>query len=1445
MAVFGGFETIREHARDRSGLAVVYVAKAESGKGKATDCAVKVLESAPEIVGKEQAKRELDAFLQAGEVQQAAFKADSRYWAPVYESGMCEQGAYIGTDLYPLSVQRLIDGKTRLDGVAVLRLMRAVVGGLCALKKARSRSHGRLRASNVLIGGRGVKGGDPRKDQIVLVDPIADSELDEYRDEAADLRALGQMIHEMVLHVPFKGRATWPVETGAAWDRMGKVGQAIWALCNEILDPEPDGGGMTLEEVEQRLNRIKMPTQRRGVAVVAVVAVLMLAVAGVYFGMGGGGGGKGEPLPEVTDEEALVLWSPYLKDFKRWYGGLTTQIIKASREDKETAKGDEGLRALDERLTEYRSNKKLRASLLSAQDLGGVLIRYNKKEIQSQLREGEFDKLPPESVGMVADQAKLKNTLQLYKQVRKELVEWKTLSEARELVFAFEGRGWMAAGQWVDEPIGSIDDSLGEGDLEPASNLWKTLNELARRVGAAQPVGQSFEALVKRAQAMKEAGGSEYEILARLEDLGNGISSQAEGKASLDELGQAISAVGEVLTEVDAFLKAEAGHVYWKGYDKDWKLSEKVGGDERVTVALVRDWMGAAGDKKYRLLEPDPRGSGWDADAKLSSLNEQIAELKQLISEEEDSPDKAGLEQELAGFEAQVVKLGDVRERIGEFEPLERLRGEIEQEMGAFEADRGGLASRIDDSIGVLTITREELIEQLMPMRFVSPAMDQSWIAQRDAMIGLTEKDVDSRRLKRGSKKLVEFYTVLEENFSAELGESVAGSLIAEQAAGAVDAQREAGLGQVFLQTRFELTGPEVDAAVVDAAVKAYEGWLGRVASLGGELDRAVEMLDGAYAVDEAESETGETLRQIRSRWQDEALPGGVESAAKAVLGRVDVLERIDNEADWRVLLGDAGSGEIGRAVAGVMRLIAVGAPSGAGAIDEEADAFDKARGVVEQGIGDEARRGVVLKRLGAEAKRLWQRRMVQATDALTIDRGFEVMDRFGVSKADLTGAFGVNYAMYELRALGSVGVLEDDAVSRPVQAFLNVARSLGVGGDEGSFEEMLRELEEQIIQDEAPKVDVTTIGPGGVGWVGRELDVDGQRVAFSWTGASGRNHEVVFDLVTPVLPAEPVFMSEEEVSIGLFSDLAQAAGSEVLGVFEGMKLKGLVSWERRGAQFVARAHWLDGAAQIDGSRPIYPQGILEGGSTSGLDIAAGQGEPGVDHPMTQVPISAAFRAAQVAGCRFATVAEWNAAVDGAGGMGQLERFNLRDQTWGRQRDYIARRADSSGADTLSQARAYWPDAGAYRDKSRPPSGAKAELRNFDDGKLWFSRVDEGGGGGQIKHLIGNVAEFVLLDATVFDEEGAVVGSSWGEVKSQLEQAGVGVIGGSALSAPSMAINEASWKSWGRKEAGPEHSDVGFRLAFSAKGVGQPMYKRLAKILEGRSYLPVTEPDGL
>lgn len=328
MRTFGSYEATREIARTAFGQvwrARQIGAQDERFVVKTIDCGELSLVADDAIVS-----GRLDAFLEAAKVQGAGCSG----WATVHQSGRLSDSAYFVTDALPLSVARLVEGRSAINGHVLVSMTTGVCAALLAVRETLQRGHGNLKGANVFFD----RDSELHEAKVLLTDPAATSELGADKGEVADLHAIGEMIYQLVVHRPFKALGGWPVPPGKEWDRLGKVGSGWRELCSELLDPDLKPGRITLEQVAQRATGLT-PPPRPVLRYVLLAAALIAVIVGGLFAW--------QNRPWKPLEWDATLWSEVC-DNSEWYSmviegalaGETDPTLQAFR-GKVLVSGDE------------------------------------------------------------------------------------------------------------------------------------------------------------------------------------------------------------------------------------------------------------------------------------------------------------------------------------------------------------------------------------------------------------------------------------------------------------------------------------------------------------------------------------------------------------------------------------------------------------------------------------------------------------------------------------------------------------------------------------------------------------------------------------------------------------------------------------------------------------------------------------------------------------------------------------------------------------------------------------------------------------------------------------------------------------------------------------------------------------------------------------------------
>ena len=246
---------------------------------------------------------ELQTFLDRARVQQTLAAGGARRWAPIHDLGIDLDSAYYITDYLPLSAQKLIDGKVRLKSKELFAVVIGIVNGLSELKALRNRAHGNLHARNVLI-----SGSDLPTAAILLTDPATNGQAVRL-GEAGDMRALGELIHQLVLHRAV-GAGEWQLRSSAEWNSLGSDAATWRKLCSDLLNPDPSER-LHLSSLGQRLGGVRPRKPMRLGRVLATAAMLALLAGGAVATL------------SVVDHNARVQFCQARRD---WLGKFADAI---------------------------------------------------------------------------------------------------------------------------------------------------------------------------------------------------------------------------------------------------------------------------------------------------------------------------------------------------------------------------------------------------------------------------------------------------------------------------------------------------------------------------------------------------------------------------------------------------------------------------------------------------------------------------------------------------------------------------------------------------------------------------------------------------------------------------------------------------------------------------------------------------------------------------------------------------------------------------------------------------------------------------------------------------------------------------------------------------------------------------------------------------------------
>lgn len=813
---------------------------------------------------------------------------------------------------------------------------------------------------------------------------------------------------------------------------------------------------------------------------------------------------------------------------------------------------------------------------------------------------------------------------------------------------------------------------------------------------------------------------------------------------------------------------------------------------ERVTAAELESWLFQASQDEFVALDPaaDPR-LGYEPGESVLSLAQRLDGLR-------DPAGAAG--HDLAGLDS---RLAQARTRAEDLWQLRWSKASEREIVSGVDQTRRALANLTRDiESASLTLAQDasSYIEGLTGRSGVSltgsAAIDRVWVQRRDELVEQLGSLDQYATLRSRVEELEEFLRGME----VELAEPVLA--IPDTAAidltmleRAVADRRERAVagaldGADWLDGRFVRSGAMT--ATIGSQRRALDAWLASAARAIEAMGLASDQIDRCQAIDDAGG-TGESIRAIVERAQGEPAALALAPAFRAIVDRLEAIDRLGSLDDGGTLVEVAmASPDLALSFAAWRGLEGVSAWPGSLADLERERAIEDRIAANLGSIKDGAARDALRAEMATVATARWVRAVEGAGDAETASALVAQAQRFGGRIEDLSKRSRFNREVFDLaNLLGPTRARSMDEAELRGAMQTSLDRLEAIGADlTQEARAWVDDLAELATEDraEVPVLDFGTIGPGTKGWRA-EPDADGSRVRYFWPAQGSIAITLEFVRVDPDLDAGldgTAFVADREVSVELAAALMERFGdletmaqgwSDLRAVLAGRnEWSGPRSWvvDLSSGRLIANTRWLSTTIR-GGVVPMY---------APGLDPPMPRG----GDPLNRISPRGAMDLAGLVGCRLPRAAEWHAALS-QHESGQND-WNLRDATWATQRDH-ARAHQEAGR------RVPWPDDGVFAPRSLDLADeADARVHAGDDGVLWFEPVDVPRGR-MLWHLVGNVAELVIIDG--------------------VDSGSFGVLGASGLSAPSLGVDRMTPIERRMLERG--YSDVGMRLTFGIEGL--------------------------
>jgi len=648
MAAYGNYHTVS--VLYTHGLTTVWTAR---HRGAAPDdlerFVVKVFHPV-DIGGGEAAEREaLEAFLDAARVQATVAAQPGAHWAPVRESGSADGEAYYVTDYFPHSALDLM--RVNLDARALHTVISSVVEGLLELREAAGRPHGNLKPSNVLI----QSGEDLARTRVALTDPVPTTELELGTAAASDIRAVGALIYQLVLHRSPDALGDRVVQPSEEWSALGRTGEAWRNLCSRLL-MSPDE--ITLDAVAKEVRALRAePLPWRPIAA-ALGAALVVAAGAVAIYL------RPPPPPPLRE------WRELCREYDEWFAAFYYRDLTPQR--RATWARDPDLRRFLDLVHDAERQK---------QPLDPRRILGNWNATYVELR----DAPPPEAATEEARRLTLRS-LSLIRAVKEILSVggWQKLARLDELQKRWNQRGWRAPARYLRSVVlkvkprlglvSAVDDVLEVHDSQLLRSIqarWNAIQTHQRRFQqSGDPVLAAFAAWVLKETSSQPTDGS---------------------RADLEALDVKLAEAEQLAKKLAAVLDdAQNGLIDLQRFRSEGNVFK--GAQEETSRYVLERWLDEAA--QFYVLSPDPRDSRDQWDRSLRPLSDWVGELNEIGG---DAAAKAkGFAAQLAALRTEanalynapsVIRrdLATIRERLRNLATRrDRLRSRIETALTLF-----------------------------------------------------------------------------------------------------------------------------------------------------------------------------------------------------------------------------------------------------------------------------------------------------------------------------------------------------------------------------------------------------------------------------------------------------------------------------------------------------------------------------------------------------------------------------------------------------------------------------------------------------------------------------------------------------------------------------------------------------------------------------------------
>ena len=1089
-------------------------------------------------------------------------------------------------------------------------------------------------------------------------------------------------------------------------------------------------------------------------ALAAVAAAVIVAV--VYYPGRGGNGGKPNGGQQPAVQFDAKPWQALCDEHQAWFEAFRKDL--ASRRDRWSA--DAYLREATDALAEA----------------GQAGVRLDPRKIASapSADVSDLKRNPPEAVKTKDAMGETARALQTVRKIRQTLTfeAWDSLRNVADWAEECKRRGWSKPAAYLD----SLVKQVGEAKQAPPRDICQRVDRLLAAEKQRIPIGKKWQEIAPRADKLAKSGSK---VLARFSEF---AQARAAGAADIKSLGKALDEASALAAKLVAFVDGDwkAGKVDKAVFAKEYEAKAASGTPSKETFDR---WLAATGD--FHFLA----GKAKDWKSALERVRGKLDLLKKL-----DAGAARKHEAALNAIGAEVAKAKKVSRIQKNKQAIEKADGRIKADLAAGEKGiQQAVAKALGDAGAWLRVVTKETVSKSAPV-------NEEWFTRLKLLLGQATAEQLNKDATRYMKLMEDVAALRKFMKSLEDPQALPAGLVglklprgvpAKTVGKEVATKRDEALKTAIKAVSYQQKVPRPNPAFTgkrDSAYKAYRQWRDGLARMLADFSRIEQALDLCYLPDEKLPQVAKTPAELydacrkQEAWENDPIRRALGPLVQRIKDltkvagtskRSDLVKLAAGKSEPPVVLRTAWHG---------LRRVKPAWPADGKELAQEL-AIRKGLKAAYAAVKDKARNAALVAEVDGAGLAPWAQ--------------FNVL------------LDGLHEALGRLK--------KPQAIARAVHGFVKDVQKLPRVSARAEVKALLTGL--AGIEMAGRRGDLSAAGPAQPPspWKAQVLQ-DGKAIRYT-IAIDNKQPPLTFVRIDATGGASRTFyLCTTEVSRGLFLDFSAARhkGQEIKELLDKACERAKDPTGRRGPRvwdvgrdrLLKSRRWLHPVfgerfpLKLQGKEVSYPHGY----HAPGIKLDS----PADPHPMQYVSPDAAMYFASLMKCRLPTSAEWKAAYI-AHEKGKPPRGrNLRDKTWDRQKRHVAALRDGKPPVFLN-----WPDEDIFWPESlvkEGKAGAAAECHaGLDDGVLWLAAVGADTGR-LVHHLVGNVSELVF-DGDAGDL--AKLDFPAGVRKFVSKSAGkLGVIGGSALSPPALAVDKAYPVNLDAARRG--YSDVGFRLAFTA-----------------------------